>query len=248
MHDVKLIEELQSENQKLREDLQHLQSRLALLEASSNGKKDSHPIFAADEAQNKPKQSQASAAGASGNWTGVGHNLSKEQVERYSRQILHGSMGAEGDYFISSTASEVMKDRWTYHNINWDLSILSLPSGSASCLLQSVLIWACTGTCSPKIMYFKEAVSSCAAQAALCEASVLVIGAGGLGCPAAIYLAASGIGHIGIVDHDHVELSNLHRQVLHTEAGIGTHKADSAAAACKALNSSIQVMRCHIAP
>lgn len=59
-----------------------------------------------------------------------------------------------------------------------------------------------------------------------------------------MYLAAAGIGRLGIVDKDTVELSNLHRQIVHNEAGQGAHKAESAAAACRALNSSIQV--CHL--
>lgn len=80
-----------------------------------------------------------------------------------------------------------------------------------------------------------------AAQARLCKAAVLVIGAGGLGCPAALYLAAAGVGRLGIVDQDAVELSNLHRQIAHREASVGMHKADSAAQACSGLNSSIQV-------
>ena len=53
----------------------------------------------------------------------------------------------------------------------------------------------------------------CAAQARLCASSVLVVGAGGLGAPVALYLAASGVGRLGILDRDAVELSNLHRQV-----------------------------------
>ena len=56
-----------------------------------------------------------------------------------------------------------------------------------------------------------------------------------------LYLAAAGVGRLGIVDQDTVELSNLHRQIAHTEAGQGVHKAESAAAACRALNSSIEV-------
>ena len=75
----------------------------------------------------------------------------------------------------------------------------------------------------------------------MCRSSVLVVGAGGLGSPAVLYLAAAGIGRLGIADKDTVELSNLHRQIVHTEARQGTHKAESAAAACGALNSSIQV-------
>lgn len=71
--------------------------------------------------------------------------------------------------------------------------------------------------------------------------SALIVGAGGLGSPAALYLAAAGVGCIGIVDQDVVELSNLHRQIIHAEARVGTHKAESAAQACLALNSSIKV-------
>ena len=78
-----------------------------------------------------------------------------------------------------------------------------------------------------------------AAQARLCNGSVLIIGAGGLGSPAAIYLAAAGVGRIGIVDRDTVELSNIHRQIIHTEASVGIHKADSAANTMKSINSSI---------
>ena len=81
-----------------------------------------------------------------------------------------------------------------------------------------------------------------AAQDKLCKASVLVVGAGGLGCPAAVYLTAAGIGRLGIVDKDLVDCSNLHRQILHQERDIGRHKAESAAESCRAVNSTIQVM------
>lgn len=84
-------------------------------------------------------------------------------------------------------------------------------------------------------------IFSAAAQARLCNGSVLIIGAGGLGSPAAIYLAAAGVGRIGIVDKDTVELSNIHRQVIHTEASVGVHKADSAAATIHSINSSVIV-------
>lgn len=79
------------------------------------------------------------------------------------------------------------------------------------------------------------------AQARLCRGSVLIVGAGGLGSPAALYLAAAGVGRLGIVDKDTVELSNIHRQIIHREASVGVHKALSAAEACRALNSSIQI-------
>ncbi|RUS30612.1 hypothetical protein BC938DRAFT_479161 [Jimgerdemannia flammicorona] len=65
-------------------------------------------------------------------------------------------------------------------------------------------------------------------QLALRNASVLIVGAGGLGAPAALYLSAMGVGHLGIVDHDTVDLSNLHRQVIHNESRVGVSKAVSA--------------------
>src|ERR1041385_260585 len=64
-------------------------------------------------------------------------------------------------------------------------------------------------------------------QRKLLAAKVLLIGAGGLGSPAALYLAAAGVGTIGIVDYDVVDLSNLHRQIIHGHANIGRPKVDS---------------------
>lgn len=59
------------------------------------------------------------------------------------------------------------------------------------------------------------------------ELSVLIVGAGGLGCPVSSYLAAAGVGRLGIVDHDEVSLDNLHRQVLHSEQNVGKLKVES---------------------
>jgi molybdopterin/thiamine biosynthesis adenylyltransferase len=78
-------------------------------------------------------------------------------------------------------------------------------------------------------------------QAKLKQARVFIAGAGGLGSPAAIYLAAAGIGTLRIADHDTVELSNLNRQVLHWEKDIGGEKVASAAAKLKRLNPGIRV-------
>jgi adenylyltransferase/sulfurtransferase len=77
-------------------------------------------------------------------------------------------------------------------------------------------------------------------QQALKEASVLVIGAGGLGAPALMYLAAAGIGELGVVDDDHVSLSNLQRQIIHTTPDIGRRKADTAAERVHALNPHVR--------
>jgi adenylyltransferase/sulfurtransferase len=70
-------------------------------------------------------------------------------------------------------------------------------------------------------------------QKRLKHAKVLVVGAGGLGASAIYYLAAAGIGTIGIVDHDTVELNNLHRQIIHNESRIGLSKAYSASLTVK---------------
>jgi adenylyltransferase/sulfurtransferase len=76
-------------------------------------------------------------------------------------------------------------------------------------------------------------------QLRLKSARVLVIGAGGLGSPAALYLAAAGVGTLGIVDGDTVDISNLQRQILHTTANIGRNKTDSARDSLSALNPAI---------
>ena len=79
------------------------------------------------------------------------------------------------------------------------------------------------------------------AQLALRDASGLVIGAGALGSPVALYLAGAGVGRLGIVDDDDVELSNLHRQPLHFNPDIGEPKAETAAAKLRFLNPTIVV-------
>ncbi len=78
-------------------------------------------------------------------------------------------------------------------------------------------------------------------QARLRAARVLIVGAGGLGSPLALYLAAAGVGTIGLIDHDRLELSNLQRQIAHTTARIGTNKVDSAAVAIAAINPEVRV-------
>jgi molybdopterin/thiamine biosynthesis adenylyltransferase/rhodanese-related sulfurtransferase len=82
-----------------------------------------------------------------------------------------------------------------------------------------------------------------AGQTKLLASSVLLVGAGGLGSPAGLYLAAAGVGTIGIVDSDVVDLTNLQRQVLHTTASVGRPKTESAEATIRALNPDVKVVR-----
>lgn len=82
-----------------------------------------------------------------------------------------------------------------------------------------------------------------AGQARLLGSSALLLGAGGLGCPAAMYLAAAGVGRIGLVDADVVDTSNLQRQVLHTNSRVGTPKVDSAEKFINDLNPDVEVVK-----
>ncbi len=77
----------------------------------------------------------------------------------------------------------------------------------------------------------------------LIDSQVLVIGAGGLGCPALQYLAAAGVGTLGIVDDDRVSRSNLQRQILYTDADVGLMKAEVASERLVAMNPDITCVR-----
>src|SRR5919199_440895 len=78
-------------------------------------------------------------------------------------------------------------------------------------------------------------------QAKLLASRVLVIGAGGLGSPLLLYLAAAGVGTLGVVDNDTVDLSNLQRQIIHSTANVGTAKVKSAIETLAAINPEVRV-------
>lgn len=80
-----------------------------------------------------------------------------------------------------------------------------------------------------------------AGQEKLLAGSVLLVGAGGLGCPAGLYLAAAGVGRLGLVDADAVDLSNLQRQIAHATPDVGVPKVESAAAKMRAINPDVTV-------
>jgi adenylyltransferase/sulfurtransferase len=83
-------------------------------------------------------------------------------------------------------------------------------------------------------------------QQKLLDSSVLVVGAGGLGSPVLMYLAAAGVGTIGVVDDDVVDLSNLQRQIVHSTAAVGTPKVESAKKTLAAINPDVtEIGRAH---
>lgn len=78
-------------------------------------------------------------------------------------------------------------------------------------------------------------------QERVAQSHALVVGAGGLGSPAALYLASAGVGHISLVDHDEVDVTNLQRQIAHTQARVGLPKVESLKTAMLAINPEVQV-------
>ena len=80
-----------------------------------------------------------------------------------------------------------------------------------------------------------------AGQEALLKSRVLILGLGGLGCPAALYLGAAGVGHLILADGDQVELSNLQRQIAHRGNSLGEYKVNSAASSIRALNPDVNI-------
>lgn len=78
-------------------------------------------------------------------------------------------------------------------------------------------------------------------QERVSQSHALIVGAGGLGSPAALYLASAGVGHISLIDHDHVDVTNLQRQIAHSQARVGQLKVASLQAAMQAINPEVQV-------
>jgi len=143
----------------------------------------------------------------------------------------------DSDYNLSSTSSSSSSSS----------SSCSAPSASSS--FPSPLSWSIPYCLSPVDLfrYSRQLLLSdlgrpTLVQSSLLSSRVLIIGAGGLGSPVALYLAAAGVGHLGIVDPDLVDESNLHRQIVHQEKSVGRWKAESARDACRGINSRIEVV------
>ena len=119
-----------------------------------------------------------------------------------------------------------------------------LPAAGKVCPLpiryNNLMVWSGENTLRYSRNILVEEVGE-AGQERLFASSVLVVGAGGLGSPALLYLAAAGIGRIGVIDDDRVDITNLNRQVIHRADAVGRWKADSAAAALRAFRPDLAV-------
>ncbi len=121
---------------------------------------------------------------------------------------------------------------------------VSVSGGFARWRAEGLAVEACTLDADSAERYARHLVLpevGVAGQNRLAAARVVLIGAGGLGSPAALYLAAAGVGSLTIIDDDHVERSNLQRQILHADARVGMPKTESARIALIALNPSVHV-------
>ena len=128
---------------------------------------------------------------------------------------------------------EALKYKLAFYERNQTLPTVSFPTPPSSLTNEDILRYS-------RQMILPEFRP--AGQKLLKGSSALVVGCGGLGCPSALYLAAAGLGKVGLVDHDTVELSNLHRQVGHTQTRIGVSKAVSLATTLSSLNPSVEIV------
>lgn len=187
------LERLRAENEALKAELEAL-------------KRSQQPPAAQAPAAAPAANGGGAACPAFAPWDGMQHGLDKQQISRYSRQIILHSFGVQGGWL--GTGGRALPavnppEPWGHP--------LRSPASRQGPSRQVPL---CSAYPLPA-----PHLAPLAAQARLCRGSVLIIGAGGLGSPAALYLAAAGVGRLGIVDRDTVELSNIHRQVIHRRVG-----------------------------
>jgi sulfur-carrier protein adenylyltransferase/sulfurtransferase len=186
----------------------------------------------------------------SGEWD-AGHIPGAKHVPRgYLESRIEGAAGADRDQEIIVYCASGQRSALAAHTLVEDLGYTNVKS-----MTGGITLWKDRGykvevpkTLTPeqKERYSRHLLIpeiGLEGQTKLLESKVLLLGAGGLGSPTALYLAAAGVGTLGVVDDDEVDLSNLQRQVIHTTDRIGVPKVDSAEQSITAINPDVKVIK-----
>jgi sulfur-carrier protein adenylyltransferase/sulfurtransferase len=181
----------------------------------------------------------------------AGHIPSAKHVPRaYLESRIEGAAGADRDQEIVLYCATGQRSALAAHTLTEQLGYTNVKS-----MTGGITLWKDRGykvevpkalTAEQRERYSRHLLVpeiGLEGQTKLLEAKVLLLGAGGLGSPTALYLAAAGVGTLGVVDDDEVDLSNLQRQVIHTTDRIGTAKVDSAEQSIKAINPDVDVVK-----
>lgn len=181
----------------------------------------------------------------------AGHIPGATHVPRaYLESRFEGAVGADRDQEIVLYCASGQRSALAAHTLAQDLGYSNVKS-----MTGGITLWKDRGykvevpkalTSEQRERYSRHLLVpeiGLEGQTKLLESKVLLLGAGGLGSPTALYLAAAGVGTLGVVDDDDVDLSNLQRQVIHTTDRIGTPKVDSAEISIKAINPDVEVVK-----
>ncbi len=181
----------------------------------------------------------------------AGHIPGAKHVPRgYLESRIEGAVGADRDQEIVIYCASGQRSALAAHTLADELGYTNVKS-----MTGGITLWKDRGykVETPKVLTpeQKERYSrhllipeiGLEGQTKLLESKVLLLGAGGLGSPTALYLAAAGVGTLGVVDDDEVDLSNLQRQVIHTTDRIGVAKVDSAEQSITAINPDVNVIK-----
>jgi molybdopterin/thiamine biosynthesis adenylyltransferase/rhodanese-related sulfurtransferase len=181
----------------------------------------------------------------------AGHIPSAKHVPRaYLESRIEGAAGANRDQAIVLYCATGQRSALAAHTLTEQLGYTNVKS-----MTGGITLWKDRGykvevpkalTAEQRERYSRHLLVpeiGLEGQTKLLESKVLLLGAGGLGSPTALYLAAAGVGTLGVVDDDEVDLSNLQRQVIHTTDRIGVAKVDSAEQSIKAINPDVDVVK-----
>src|SRR3954471_86600 len=181
----------------------------------------------------------------------AGHIPGAKHVPRgYLESRVEGAVGPDRDQEIVVYCASGQRSALAAHTLTDDLGYTNVKS-----MTGGITLWKDRGykVETPKVLtpeqrerYSRHLLIpeiGLEGQTKLLESKVLLLGAGGLGSPTALYLAAAGVGTLGVVDDDEVDLSNLQRQVIHTTDRIGVAKVDSAEQSITAINPDVEVIK-----